>query len=65
MNSSCPKCGGHAGRYQVETIKRDHFEGWNGEHLNYGDEIVIETSRWRCIDCNAYKIDIAERTPSS
>lgn len=53
----CPKCGGTAGRYRVETLKRENFESWAGTHLSYGDEIVTgATSWWRCIDCNAYKI---------
>lgn len=53
----CPKCGGTAGRYRVETLKRENFESWGGVHLSYGDEIVTgATSWWRCIDCNAYKI---------
>lgn len=57
MSDSCPKCGGRSGRYQVETLRREHFESWSGAHLGYGDEIVTgEKSWWRCINCNAYKI---------
>lgn len=62
MSSACPKCSGSTGRYQVETIKREHFQAWDGAHLSYGDEMTIETSRWRCVDCNAYRIDTTEST---
>ncbi len=62
MSSACPKCGDRGGRYQVETIKREHFESWGGVHLSYGDEMTVETSRWRCVNCNAYKIDPADST---
>lgn len=53
---ACPKCGGTTGRYLVETIKRERFEAWDGEHLSVGDELLVAETWWRCMDCNAYKI---------
>jgi hypothetical protein len=56
QDDACPKCGGTKGRYLVETIKRERFEAWDGEHLGVGDEMLVAETWWRCMDCNAYKI---------
>jgi hypothetical protein len=56
VSDACPKCGGTSGKVLVETIKRERYEAWDGEHLGVGDETAIDETRWRCQDCNAYKI---------
>ncbi len=53
----CPKCRGVSGKIRSETVRRHRFENWGGGGEDTDAEILIEESRWRCQDCNAYKID--------